>query len=391
MANRRKKNDDQTDPTSTPDPSVDPDLEAKAEERRRRVLEDDQVDDREIRAKAGDEADPEETLTGPATVCSVCGCDDQHACQVDRAGRDACAWVLDTPVALCDAERCLADSALQVWEDEDGFFHAYAPGTIERAGALAGDAGDDDPAAAEGNVFATDYNAKGESVDVPVMTPTPPATPTGEGQASMIDAPTMAMLRTGVWEPVDGYQPTSVELTFGGRVELSLNAHDRALANELRLNRKITVRAFARVDGRSSKVMRKKGAFDGITVKVPLFVYGLGLVAVGDGGDPDDQLGEETDELLLLNQVDNLTSKLEGIGESARDLLAGKVTLARAKAFIEVVSQLAPAPEATEPNDDPAPDFEVDEDDPDSRPAVPGNTPLEDAIREASESLDDPE
>lgn len=304
-------------------------------------------------------------------VCVVCGCTQIAGCLLDdvlsEAGDPAtCDWVKGTPTenTLCTSPECLAASGVQLVEGEDGSLTYLAPNYRS-------------PAAPPAQAFATGYDAKGEAVDVPVMKPTPPATPTGEGQSTLLDGETMTMLRTGVWEPVDGYAPQSVELTFGGRVELSLNAHDRALAGQLRLNRKITIRAFVRVDGRTSKVMRKKGAFDGITVKVPLFVYGIGLVAREEG----DDLGEETDELLLLNQVDTLQGKLESIGEAAGDLLAGKVTLNRLRAFVEQLTKLAPKPED--------PDDGEGEDTPQETPEGEELTPLAEAMREASDALGD--
>lgn len=321
-------------------------------------------------------------------VCRVCGCTEAAACVIDvetvtridpRAVTDdletvVCAWVedVDPPKSLCDAPECLI--GLQVWEDAEGINHLYIVAEDDPSV-------DGTPAPAP---FVTDYDAKGEAVDRPIQARVnPPATPTGEGQSGMFSGSDLAAMRVGVWAPIDGYNPTSVELGFGGRVELSLNAHDRALAEQLRLNKRVIIRAFARVDGRNAKVLRKKGAFDGVTVKVAMFVYGLGLVGPAD--DPDAE-GEETDELLMLNQIDTLQGKLSGIGEAARDLLIGKATLNRLKAFVEKLAELADTPATSEPEaDDDIPDNERPDDTDLKAPA--DATPLEQAMAEASEAL----
>jgi hypothetical protein len=131
-------------------------------------------------------------------------------------------------------------------------------------------------------------DAKGEATTAPV----------NRSPALKMDIPPQAKL----WPDVDGYAVNSVELAFGGRVELSMSQADRVLAGAVALNGRITLVVSGVVKSKKATAMDKKGSFDGVTGRAEFKVIGATRVEEWVGG-------TESESETLRNTIDSISAR----------------------------------------------------------------------------------
>lgn len=145
---------------------------------------------------------------------------------------------------------------------------------------------------------AVGYDANGEPVDMPV-----------ERRPQLPDMEKVA--QATLWPAFDGITPNSVEVAFGGRVELSMGQADRNLAQTLSLNSRHMLVVGVTVKEKTHKALDKKGSFDGVTGVAKLKITGVKRLDDYGHADP----GDAGQYRAVLEAIAARAARVRGNGE----------------------------------------------------------------------------